>query len=92
MTGPELAEAHREMEEILTASAEHWRSRRSDYGDAFWELGARGQFSEIWRKIKKLQRAVWEGKELNGESPEQIAIEIIPHCLMMVYLIRKGRL
>lgn len=78
-----------EMEQILDDIVAGWRERgRHNYGDAFLELGSRGQFSDIWRKVKKLKRSVWDGIELVGEQPEQIFAEIIPHCLMAIYCLR----
>lgn len=91
MTDEELRRATTELEHILTEAKKMWQERRGDYGDAFIELGPQGQFSDIWRKVFKLKRSVWDGIELHGESPEQIAMEIIPHCLMLVYLIRQER-
>ena len=84
-----LEAAYEDMEQILESAVNDWRLKRGNYGDAFMELGAKGQFSEIWRKIKKLQIGVWEGQPLSGETPEQVAQEIIPHCLMMIYLLRR---
>lgn len=85
----DLDAAYKEMEATLATAVNEWHLKRANYGDAFLELGAKGQFSEIWRKIKKLQVGVWENKPLTGETPEQIAKEIIPHCLMMIYLLRR---
>lgn len=64
---------------------------KNNYGDAFMELGARGQYSEIHRKVAKLKRAIWDGVVLEGETPEQVAKEIIPHLLMMVWCLERER-
>lgn len=87
----EMREIHVELTKILDEAVADWTSKREDYGDAFLELGAKGQFSEMWRKIKKLQRTVWYGYALRGEDAEQIAKEIIPHCMMMIYCLRNPR-
>lgn len=79
------------METILETALNEWKYKRDDYGDAFLELGSKGQFSEIWRKVKKLKRSVWEGYELRMESPDEIARDIIPHCLMMIYCLKQER-
>jgi hypothetical protein len=86
----ELEEAWAEMEVILSQVVQPWKQKRQDYRDAFMDLGSKGQYSEIHRKVKKLKRAVWDGFDLFGESPEQVAEEIIPHCVMMIYLLRRG--
>lgn len=75
------------LEKIWVDARDDWRTRRDDYGDAFLELGAKGQFSDIWRKVYKLKRSVWEGHQLTGEPAEQVAKEIMPHCAMLVYLL-----
>jgi hypothetical protein len=88
--GPaELEAAWTDMETILQVAVADWQEKRQDYKDAFVELGSKGQFSEIWRKVIKLKNSVWDGYELRGESPAQIALEVIPHCLMLVYLLGK---
>lgn len=92
MDPTELQLAWQEMEKILDVVVTDWRMKRQDYRDAFVVLGSRGQFSEIWRKVYKLKNAIWDGYELKGESPEQVAEEIIPHCLMLVYLLRRESL
>lgn len=88
MTSEELQRAWDEMEAILIGAVADWSIKRQDYRDAFMELGSKGQVSEIVRKVAKLKRGVWDGYELFGEDPEQIAKEIIPHCMMLVYLLR----
>jgi len=92
MNATELQLAWEEMEKILETVVTDWKLRRQDYRDAFMALGSKGQFSEIWRKVYKLKNAIWDGYELKGESPDQIAQEIIPHCLMLVYLLRRESL
>src|SRR5262245_16570135 len=57
------------------------------YGDTYKELGVQGQFSDIWRKVGPLKRALWEGKELPGESPREICMDLIGHCLLTVALL-----
>jgi len=89
---PDMDEAWKEMETILETAVNDWKYKRPNYGDAFLELGAKGQFSEIWRKVKKLQTEVWEGQPLVGETATQVAMEIIPHCLMMVYCLHHQKL
>lgn len=88
----EMKEINSDLEDILMEAVKRWHAKSYDYNDAFLELGAKGQFSEIWRKVKKLEMAVWYGIELTGDDDaEQIAKEIIPHCLMMVYCLRHRR-
>lgn len=80
------AKAYTEMHHLGLAVLGAWPERQADYGDAFMELGSRGQYSDIHRKIQKLKRAIWEGQELQGEQVEQIITETIHHLLMMMWL------
>lgn len=61
--------------------------RGRDYDDAHELLGAKGQFSDINRKFWKLYRSVWLGYELVGEQPDEIAEDIIGHCLLLIHLL-----
>jgi hypothetical protein len=84
-----VEEMYREMESMGQQIIDSWMENQEDYGDAFVELGPKGQFSDVWRKIKKLQLAIWDGKKLNGEQPEQIIDETIHHLIMMKFLVQR---
>lgn len=45
-------------------------------------LGAAGQYAEIWRKIPKLKRAMWDGDPLAGETVQEVLMDLIGHCLL----------
>jgi hypothetical protein len=54
-------------------------------------LGLPGQFAEIWRKIWKLKRALWDGSRLVGEQPREILLDLIGHAFLAIDMIdRKG--
>lgn len=71
---------------------ERFLEASEDYGETFRELGLKGQFSDIYRKIGKLKRSIWDGHELKRESPREIAGDIIGHCLIIMYLYDEGEL
>lgn len=50
-------------------------------------LGLRGQFSDIWRKIGPLRRALWEDETLVRETPRAILMDLIGHCLLTIQMI-----
>jgi len=52
-------------------------------------LGPAGQFSDIWRKIGPLRRALWEGESLHRESPEQICLDLIGHLMMTIDMLQQ---
>jgi hypothetical protein len=64
-----------------------FRSKARDYSERSGIftadlLGARGQFAEIWRKIPKLKKGMWDGEVLENESVREILQDIIGHCLL----------
>jgi hypothetical protein len=51
-----------------------------------WEphtfLGVKGQFADIWRKIGKLKKALWDDEPLEGEQPLEIIDDLISHLFL----------
>lgn len=45
-------------------------------------LGIRGQFADLWRKVWKLKKALWDGEELRGEQPIEIIDDLIAHLFL----------
>jgi hypothetical protein len=45
-------------------------------------LGIKGQFADIWRKVWKLKKGLWDGTELKGEQPIEIIDDLIAHLLL----------
>src|SRR5215471_12990486 len=70
-----------EISRRMKASSEHYGAGNHR------ALGPAGQFSDIWRKIGPLKRALWEGKELPRESPREICMDLIGHCLLTVAML-----
>ena len=60
---------------------------REQYGDAHKNLGPQGQFADIWRKVGPLKRSLWEGKTLPRESPREICMDLVGHCLLTVAML-----
>lgn len=94
MNSDEVSVAYAEMEQIGMDIIRDWANggKQGNYRGAFERLGPKGQISDIYRKVEKLINNVWDGHKLVGESPEQIASEIIPHCLILIWLIEKERM
>lgn len=66
--------------------------RSSDYTDADGfdpseVLGVQGQFAEVWRKVWKLKNSMWDGREMVGEGPREILMDLIGHCLLAIDMI-----
>jgi hypothetical protein len=73
--------------QILPEAVKRFRSKSSDYGDVFRELGLAGQYSDMHRKMHKLRKVMWEGHELKGEPPKEILQDLIGNVLISLYLI-----
>lgn len=67
-----------------------FRERRKDYGDTYKVLGSKGQFSDISRKYWKLKHAIWDGKPLVGEQVDEICMDIISHCFLLMQCQEEG--
>lgn len=51
-----------------------------------WEphevLGVKGQFADLWRKVGKLKKALWDDETLEGEQPLEIIDDLISHLFL----------
>ena len=72
--------------EHLPHVVQMFRNKARDYGsdnhftaDA---LGARGQFAEIWRKVGKLKRCMWDGKSMKYEQSDEILSDLFGHIML----------
>ena len=66
----------------------NFERKARDYNSATtgWEphtfLGVKGQFADIWRKIGKLKKALWDDEPLEGEQPLEIIDDLISHLFL----------
>lgn len=72
---------------IVPEWQELFLKKNADYGDNSDDLGVRGQFSDIHRKLKKLRRGLWEGQKLTGEQPREICLDLIGHLFLTIQMI-----
>ena len=73
---------------ILPKCVEHFKRKSSDYGpEGFTDLGIKGQFSDMWRKMVKLKRGLWEGRPLVLEQSDEILMDLFGHLLISLYLL-----
>lgn len=76
-------------ENLIPEVLQHMRQGEAHYGsDNHQELGLPGQYADMWRKIKPLKRALWDG-DTKGmkESPREICFDLIGHCLLTIAMI-----
>lgn len=64
--------------------------KNSDYGNTFALLGSKGQFGDIWRKVNKLKRSMWDGIDMNYEGTDEMLRDLIGHCALALYLRNYG--
>jgi hypothetical protein len=50
-------------------------------------LGIPGQFAEIWRKIWKLKKGMWDGVTLVNEPVREILLDLIGHAFLAIDMI-----
>lgn len=62
---------------ILPRVVELYLAKAKDYGGTSGGLGPRAPFVDIWRKVIKLKRSLWEGEELQFEQPEELLFDLI---------------
>lgn len=76
------------IEHDLEAAIDRFLRKASDYGLLFYELGVRGQYSDMHRKMHKLRKALWDAETLVGEQPDEILQDLIGNCLIALFLLR----
>jgi hypothetical protein len=65
--------------------------KTKDYGDTAEHLGSRGQYADMWRKMGKLKRALWDGIPMINESAEEMVMDLIGHCLLTIDFLRRNQ-
>lgn len=82
-------------ERIVTKLVPEWVSHQleksRDYNGSGIEnadvLGVKGQFADVWRKIWKLKKGMWDGEALVGEQPREILLDLIGHAFLAIDMI-----
>jgi len=83
--------------DLLPEFAEHQRLKAKDYNGSLVPgvenadvLGARGQYAELWRKMAKLKKSLWDGEALVGEQPREILLDFIGHCFLAIDMLDRS--
>ena len=84
IANPPTVQSERILLCVLPKVLELFLNKNKDYGDDFdeFKLGAKGQFVDLWRKVGKLKKALWDGKPLVGEQVPEIMMDLIGHLLL----------
>lgn len=78
----------------LPEAMAHFLRRNEEYGDDNdFNLGTRGQYVDISRKVQKLKRRWWDGQPLadGAESDKTVVMELIGHLLMSLDMLEDER-
>jgi hypothetical protein len=59
-----------------------FKKKNNEYGTHDDDLGMRGQYADIHRKMKKLRNALWDGKPLTHEQPREVILDLIGHLFL----------
>src|SRR5579885_757029 len=68
----------------LPGLVEHFISKGRDYGVTYQDLGSKGQYAEMHRKMRKLRESVWDGRSLLHEKPEEITRDLFGNVFLML--------
>ena len=90
--------ANERIREVLVPEfLKHQETKAADYNGSLIPgvenadvLGAQGQYAELWRKMAKLKKALWDGKELIGEQPREILLDFIGHCFLAIDMLDRA--
>jgi hypothetical protein len=78
-------------QKLLPEWSQDFLDDNAAYGEDPAPLGPSGEFVEIWRKAKKLRRALWDCEEIGSESAREVAMDLVGHCFLLITLIDEER-
>lgn len=76
------------LKKIMPAVMDLWQRKNTEYAHVPFMFEELGEVVEITRKAMKLRAQVYlkEGAS-DFEGPEQVAMDLIGHCLMLIYML-----
>jgi hypothetical protein len=80
-------QAIRVVNDILPEVIELYLSKSRDYGGNVMDmlkLGPKASFVDLWRKVGKLKRAIWDEQPMVGEQPDEILSDLVGHVLIIL--------
>jgi hypothetical protein len=81
---PEIPDADYIVKYLVVEWQRQFLKKNADYGPDPDSLGPKAIFVDIWRKARKLRRALWDGQPLTYEQPREIMMDMIGHLFLMV--------
>lgn len=75
------------IEDLVPEWQQMFLEKNAGYGDMAKDLGVRGQYVDIHRKVGKLRRCMWNGEEIGPESLREVLMDLIGHCFLTIDLL-----
>lgn len=86
-------QALRVIQGVLPGVLELYLGKSRDYGGSLGDmigLGTKAAFVDIWRKVGKLKRAMWDGQKMVGEQVDEILADLVGHVLIILDGMKRG--
>lgn len=80
-------QAMRIVRDVLPKVLELYLNKSRDYGGNVMDminLGPKASFVDLWRKVGKLKRALWDEQPMVGEQADEILMDLIGHILIIL--------
>lgn len=83
------------IEELMQEWVVEFVDKNNDYqdkdGNLSDELGSAGQWGDLYRKVRKLKKPMWDerGAKLNFEQTDEILRDLIGHSFLALYFLRQ---
>jgi hypothetical protein len=85
-------QAMRIIKDILPKVMELYLGKSRDYGGNVMDmikLGPKASFVDLWRKVGKLKRALWDDQPMVGEQADEILMDCVGHVLITLDEMKK---
>lgn len=85
---PQTESGEHILEVLVPRWAEHFVAKNGDYGDQHrYALGPKAEWVGVDRKITKLEEAIWNEKQMNGEGVQEMLHDLIGQCFLILDLL-----
>jgi hypothetical protein len=91
--GPQLSNQADACLNLAELALERFIAKNAGYGKTSFLFGGKGQVQDMYRKVMKLKRLLWdEIEDPAGEPPSEIIEDLIGHCLLTLYFLQHSEL
>jgi len=75
------------LERILPETMDMWKQKNLEYANVPFMFETIGELIEIVRKALKLRAMLYCGDDSQHEQPEEVAMDLVGHSLMLIYML-----